>query len=215
MNCGSPKNTSGFYEFIPEDGSIVDLTQPGLFSRRQLVAIFRRRGFDCLLSTIHPDTNSLIKAYYDHIIPLPCRNRTKSSTLPLINQKVNQIQRLPSSSTDRNLKHDRQIVSSTTQRLKWESGTPSISLHREKRQKNDLDKLIIISNPNWPTSGVTSIPKNSATTPEEVSKSRLHGKRPSSPSPLPVLSPPPLKRPKINRNFANLAPLKCNGKQPT
>ncbi|KAL5967751.1 hypothetical protein TSMEX_004519 [Taenia solium] len=216
MNCGSPKNASGFYEFIPEDGSIVDLTQPGLFSRRQLVAIFRRRGFDCLLSTIHPDTNSLIRAYYDHIIPLPCRNRTKPSTLPPINQKVDQIQRLPSSPTSRNLKHERQIVPSATQRLKWESGTPSTSLHREKRQKNDLDKLIIISNPNWPTSGVTSTLQNSATTPEEVSKSSHHGKRPSpSSSPLSVLSPPPLKRPKINRNFANLATLKCNGKQPT
>ncbi|KAL5105827.1 hypothetical protein TcWFU_006090 [Taenia crassiceps] len=200
MNGDSAEDMSGFYEVIPEDGSIVDLTQPGLFSRRQLVAIFRRRGFDRLLSTIHPDTNSLIRAYYDHIIPLPCRNRTKSSIL----------------SKNRSLDHGHKVISSATQRLRQELDPPPTSLNREKRQQSDLDKLIIISNPNWPTSGVTPTPQKSAVTPEETTKCSNHLKRSPTSSPPPsVSSRPPLKRPKINRNFANLEPLECNWKRST
>ncbi|EUB57665.1 hypothetical protein ECG_07643 [Echinococcus granulosus] len=213
MNGGSSRITSGFYEFIPEDGSVVDLTQPGLFSRRQLIAIFHRRGFDRLLSTIHSDTNSLIRAYYDYIIPLPCRNRTKVSSLPVSNHKVDQIQRVPSP-TNHNLKHQQPVTSSATQRLRRELEPPSTGQNRDKRQHNDLDNLIIISNPNWPTSGVTPSPKKSAAAPEEATKCNEHGKRPLSFSSSPsVSSPPPLKRPKINRNFANLESLKRNGKQ--
>ncbi len=41
---------NGIFEYIPEDGSTVDLTQPGLLSRKQLVSILRRRGFGSLVS---------------------------------------------------------------------------------------------------------------------------------------------------------------------
>ncbi|VDM31451.1 unnamed protein product [Hydatigera taeniaeformis] len=213
MNCDSRKKTSGFYEFIPEDGTIVDLTQPGLFSRRQLIAVFRRRGFDRLLSAIHSDTNSLIKAYYDHIIPLPCRSRTKASTSSLANQKADQTQQ-SSLLTSRKLEVEHQVASVAMQRLERESDSQSAAYNRGERQQTDLDKLVIISNPNWPTSGVTPGSQKSTTIQKVESKSGQHGKR-SITSLSSVSSPSPLKRPKINRNFTNLEPLSCNGKQST
>ncbi|VUZ39737.1 unnamed protein product [Hymenolepis diminuta] len=43
------KINNGFFEFIPEDGMYVDLTQPGLLSQGQITHIFWRRGFASLV----------------------------------------------------------------------------------------------------------------------------------------------------------------------
>lgn len=52
MLVSDKERHQGFFEFIPEDGSTVDLTQPGLLSRDQLVSIIKQRGFDILVSDL-------------------------------------------------------------------------------------------------------------------------------------------------------------------
>ncbi|VDL91486.1 unnamed protein product [Schistocephalus solidus] len=44
-----PLSRHGAFEYLADDGSTVDLTQPGLLSRHQLVSIFRKRGFTLLV----------------------------------------------------------------------------------------------------------------------------------------------------------------------
>lgn len=85
---------------------------------------------------------------------------------------------------------------------------------KQSQRKDDLDSLVIISNPNWPTSGVT--PPDDKKPPEVESKINESGKRAASGA----ISfrennssfQTPTKRTKINRNFANLTQFLCKDK---
>ncbi|VDD84116.1 unnamed protein product [Mesocestoides corti] len=165
------KIPNGFFEFIPEDGSTVDLTQPGLLSRRQLVSIFRRRGFASLLKTA-PDTPSLVAAYFAHILPLPARNSAEEKSS----------QEAPPASTVSEPSPTRVV----TRRL--ENG-PTRRRPPPLPPSKDLDSIVIISNPNWPTSG-----QNAAV--DEATRKRTASTDPQPQSPL--------KRPKLKRDFVNL-----------
>lgn len=126
-------------------------------------------------------------------MPLPCRQLVEFTDKPSTDQGdiTNNDKHPPSR---HNLKHEHQTNSASDIPLRPQAILPAT---KQKDRQCDLDKLVIISNPNWPTSGVTKI--------AEPAKCGSVGKRP--PSTLSAQnseSTPPQKRPKLNHNFGNL-----------
>nr|CDS27795.1 expressed conserved protein [Hymenolepis microstoma] len=190
---------NGFFEYIPADGLYVDLTQPSLLSHQQITHIFQNRGFVSLLSTVGTDRESLIKAYVKYVQPLPCRDH-QSTSKSLSTEKL----------SNRRQFQAYQSTASTVHRSHLNS-SPNIS---KKPKECDLDSLVIIHNPDWPTSGEAPV----------ESKVNENGKRsvphaephsPKIPSSTSSPSQPPPKRPKINRNFEGLEQLLRKNKFPS
>ncbi|KAM7534745.1 hypothetical protein Aperf_G00000104954 [Anoplocephala perfoliata] len=145
---------------------------------------------------------SLQNAYVDYVLPLPCRDILSVQKSSSINKEV----AAPDMS---NLNGARRSIVSANQRL-----NPQYPNHvKQKRKECDLDSLVIISNPNWPTSGVNPLKKLQ----EAESKINENLKRSSSdaislPGTNSSSPQPAAKRPKINRNFSNLAQFICKDK---
>ncbi|VDL11674.1 unnamed protein product [Hymenolepis diminuta] len=142
------------------------------------------------LSTTGTNKESLIRAYVKYVQPLPCRDEQSS---PLISsQKLSnrhQIRCCQSTDTSNHRSH-----------LKLSSNTT------KERKNRDLDNLVVINNPKWPTSGVTPVEEKKVSKVE--SKTKESNKRPVPDSePTSSSSQLPLKRPKINRNFDGLEEL--------
>ncbi|KAM3187773.1 hypothetical protein ACTXT7_001616 [Hymenolepis weldensis] len=161
-------------------------------------AMWRDTELSTLLSTAGTNKESLIKAYVKYVQPLPCRDE-QSTTLTSAQKLSNRHQVRCCQSTD---------ASDHRLHLKLSSNIT------KERKNRDLDSLVIINNPNWPTSGVTPLEEKKV--PKVESKTKENDKRPvpDSEPPSSSSSQPPLKRPKINRNFDGLEELLGKNKFP-
>ncbi|KAL7055123.1 hypothetical protein AAHC03_024499 [Spirometra sp. Aus1] len=196
-----PLSRHGAFEYLVDDGSTVDLTQPGLLSRRQLISIFRKRGFTPLIKNL-PDKNALLSAYFKHLLPLPARPPDDGGTVTILSDQPT-------------LGVTLTAIQETQKRPSASNGSLRLQpTYKRRAPSPSLDSLVIINNPKWPTSGQSSsapatnngVPEGQGCTEADETKRSVPTTTTTTTTntPSPPTSTLPLKRPKLNRNFANL-----------
>nr|VZI08638.1 unnamed protein product [Spirometra erinaceieuropaei] len=193
-----PLSRHGAFEYLVDDGSTVDLTQPGLLSRRQLISIFRKRGFTPLIKNL-PDKNALLSAYFKHLLPLPARPPDDGGTVTILSDQPT-------------LGVTLTAIQETQKRPSASNGSLRLQpTYKRRAPSPSLDSLVIINNPKWPTSGQSpSAPATNNSVLEGQGCTEADETKRSVPTttttntPSPPTSTLPLKRPKLNRNFSNL-----------
>ncbi|VDL91484.1 unnamed protein product [Schistocephalus solidus] len=140
-----------------------------------------------------PDKNSLVSAYFKYLLPLPAR---PSLNAPKDDGAVKILTGRTGMTATRE----------TPKRPPLSAGPPGHQPTNKRRAPSpSLDSLVIISNPNWPTSGQSAPTTNNYALGEQgctpAGDTKCSGPTATTSQPNPA---PPLKRPKLKRSFSNL-----------